>query len=355
MDAKEIGVLRFEEQYFERIWGGNKLHTIYNKDIPQDKPIGEAWLISDHQSCESKVTEGPLQGKTLRQLLELNADAILGTRAELTIHGRFPLLLKILDALDVLSVQVHPDDECAKRLNEPDVGKTEMWHVLQAEKGSKLICGLDTSASKETLAEAIQDGSIEKLMRSFEVEDGTSVHVPAGTVHAIGAGIVLTEIQQNSDLTYRLYDWGRLQNGKPRQLHIEKSMEAINFGSTFGGSAKPLAYDNGDTTRTVLAACIYFATELIEVSGHYSIQTRGESFHIILLKSGELVVDNSYTLQPGQAILVPGHFDSFSVEGNSTFLNYYVPNLDTDIIAPLTNAGHQISDIHLLGGKESAE
>ena len=157
--GNEIGLLHFDEGYFDRIWGGQRLATLFGKDIPRDRPMGEAWLVSDHAVHVSTVDEGPHAGRTLRDLLKERPESILGTRAQLTVHGRFPLLLKVLDANDVLSVQVHPDDECAKRLDEPDVGKTEMWHVLHADPGSDLICGLDPGVTGETFQRAVRNGS----------------------------------------------------------------------------------------------------------------------------------------------------------------------------------------------------
>ena len=187
MTLDTLGLLRFQEGFFERVWGGSKLRSLYGKDTA-DTPIGESWVISDHSSHESVVSEGRYAGQTLRQLLEADETAILGSRPSLTIHGRFPLLLKILDAADVLSVQVHPDDDAANRLGEPDVGKTEMWHVLQADPGSELICGLEASVTASSLAGAIEDGSIETQMTRFPAAEGTSLFVPAGTVHAICGG-----------------------------------------------------------------------------------------------------------------------------------------------------------------------
>ncbi len=354
MGADIWPLLRFDEGYFERIWGGQKLRSHLGKPIPPSKPIGEAWLIADHPTFVSRVANGPLRDTTLRQLMEQDAVALLGRRAQPTIHGRFPLLLKILDANDVLSVQAHPDDACAKQLGEPDVGKTEMWHVLQAEPGSELICGLDTGVTRQTFAVAVQDGSLEQLMIRFTVDEGDSVFVPAGTVHAIGAGNLLAEIQQNSDLTYRLYDWGRVQaDGTPRQLHIEKALEAIHFGSPHAGLVEALGYRREGAKCTVLAACRHFATELIEVEGGFRRETKSASFHILLGKSDGLVcrgTGGSERLGRGQALLVPGSWDTYTVEGQGAFLDYYVPDLQQDIVAPLLANGHSMDLIVRLGG-----
>ena len=346
MNPKTLGPLRFEEQYFERIWGGRRLESIFGKTLPAKAPIGEAWLISDHPSAESLVAEGPLAGTTLHQLIEQDPAVVLGSRATLTVHGRFPLLLKILDSTGWLSVQVHPDDACAARLGEPDVGKTEMWHVLHADPGSELICGLDPAVGPDAFIKAARDGELDGLLPRFGVSPGDSVFVRAGTVHAIGGGILLAEIQQNSDLTYRIYDWNRVDSsGKPRALHLDKSRDATHFGSSHGGKASPLALPSApaDGERRLLAACQYFAAERVRCQSSWQRDTRSESFHILLCIEGALTVranEIHVDLIPGQAALVPGSLPAFRLEGRGVVLDYYVPDLETDVERPLRAAGH---------------
>ena len=355
MSSSRSELLVFEEQYFERIWGGQNLGAVFGKGIPPDRPIGEAWLISDHSTAESVVAEGAERGKTLHQLVQEDAGRVLGRHASLTVHGRFPLLLKLLDANDVLSVQVHPDDDTARRLNEPDVGKTEMWHVLEAAPGSELVCGLERNVTAEKLAAAIEENTLDELLVRFAVEPGDSVFVAAGSVHAIGGGNLLAEIQQNSDLTYRLYDWGRLQaDGTSRALHVDKALASIHFGSPHSGKATVLSYTDGDVRRTMLAGCRYFAAELIELDGSaFNRETRCASFHILLSKSGRPVVRTgkaARSVDPGQAILVPGAATHFAVEGRGAVLDYFVPELRADIVEPLLEHGHSEEDIARLGG-----
>lgn len=351
--SEKLGLLSFEEQYFERIWGGQKLRTALGKQIPEERPIGEAWVISDHSSAVSVVDEGPHKGRTLHELLESDAAGLLGRQAEPTMHGRFPLLLKILDAKDVLSVQVHPDDAQAKAMGEPDVGKTEMWHVLSSEPGSVLYCGLDPSLTPEGMRAAIEQNDLEKHMVRFPVEAGDSVFVAAGTVHAIGGGNLLAEIQQNSDLTYRLYDWGRTDaEGNPRQLHIDKSLKATHFGSAHSGKASTLRVAESPD-RHILAASRYFAAESVCLDGTYQRETRQDSFHILLSKSGVLEVQaggESRPISPGRALLVAGDVPRFTVTGQGAFLEYYVPDLRKDVVEPLLAQGHAVSDIVALGG-----
>jgi mannose-6-phosphate isomerase len=290
----------------------------------------------------------------LRELLEEDAAPILGARAELTRHGRFPLLLKLIDAGDVLSVQVHPDDDAAHRLDEPDTGKTEMWHVLEADSGSTVICGLAPEVAAERFSNAVLDGSVEALMNRFAVREDTSIFVPAGTVHAIGGGILLAEIQQNSDLTYRLYDYNRLDaQGNPRPLHIEKGIEVTDFASAYGGPAHPLARDNGHARIAVLAACRYFAAEEIVATDGFSRALRGASFHLLLVKHGVLTVEGveaAHTLRAGEAVMVPAEVERYTVHGDGCLLDYYVPELRGDIVEPLLRAGHSQRAIASLGG-----
>lgn len=342
--------LFFQEQYFERIWGGRALQTRFGKALPPDAPIGEAWLISDHPSAESVVASGVLMQRTLHDLLTHDVPGILGTEAKPTPGGRFPLLLKLLDCNDILSVQVHPDDESAARLGEPDVGKTEMWYVLYAQPGAELICGLLPGIDRPAFQNALRENRIVDTLQRVPVKAGDSVTVPAGTVHAIGKGILLAEIQQNSDITYRLYDWDRLDSsGKPRPLHIQKALEAIHFGRRHPGAARPLDLPAPNSARRqLLAATKYFAVERVEFAGQWLVATSGRSFHIILAIDGHpSILDKTsrYDLPCGSAVLVPSALDQVELLGPGTILDYYVPNLDTDIGRPLSEAGYNDREI----------
>ncbi|MCC6145080.1 MAG: class I mannose-6-phosphate isomerase [Candidatus Hydrogenedentes bacterium] len=346
--------LRLEPAFFPKLWGGHRIRQLYYPTAPEAEAIGEAWLVADHPNHESVITDGPHGGQTLRQLLNHFPEAMLGSHARLTVHGRFPLLLKILDAAEPLSVQVHPDDDAAARLGEPDVGKTEMWHVLHADPGAELICGLRPGLSRESLAEVAEEGAIEKHLYSFTAEAGTTVFVPAGTVHAIGGGLVLAEIQQNSDITYRIYDWSRVDDaGRPRDLHLDKSAEVADFSGGHGGPAQPLSYSVSEGEVAVLGACRYFAGERIRVSGVFTRETRGCSFHILLVVQGTMTVragEGCAVLAPGQCALVPGACPCFSLEGGGEVLDFYVPDLRGDVVEPLLRAGHAAASIVLLGG-----
>lgn len=342
------GVLVFKDTFQKRIWGGHKLREVYAKDTPNE-PIGEDWLISDHARVESVVSEGPLGGLSLHDLMERDAREILGRIPKLTPNGRFPLLLKLLDAADVLSVQVHPDDEEARALGEIDTGKTEMWHVLYAEGGAELICGLDPGVKPAGLREAVDDGTVERLLVRHRVEEGTSLLVPAGAVHTIGSGVMVAEIQQNSDITYRLYDWNRVDDeGNPRELHVDKALKAVHFGSPPPEPATPLAYECDGARCQVLAACPYFAAELIRVEQRLVRRIDGRSFHILLVKQGAVHCEDT-ALGPGEAALVPGIRNEFEISGNGAVLDYYVPDLVEDVVKKLQDQGHRLEQIKALG------
>ena len=333
-------LLRFVPALFERPWGGRALGERFQLTLPNDNRFGEAWLISDHPHHESVVAEGPLQGDSLRTLMQRHAKALLGTVPMQTAQGRFPLLLKLLDAQDILSVQVHPDDVTAERLGENDGGKTEMWHVLAATSDSEIIAGLEPTCTLEVFDAAVADGTLAEHLVQLPVNRGDSIYVPSGTVHAIGSGILLAEIQQNSDLTYRIYDFDRIgPDGTRRQLHLDAARQVIGFGEPPASLAQPIEIPpNGAERRTLEAACPFFATERVQMDGTYRRETGGRSFHLLLAIDGSLTVsalEESTTINPGEAVLVAGNASEFSVTGNGVFLDYFVADIQRDILVPV--------------------
>ncbi len=350
----QFGILKFQEHYMERLWGGDKLTRVLKRTVHQPGPVGEAWLISDHVSCESVVASGEFEGRSLRDLMDMDASAILGAQAQHTSQGRFPLLLKLIDAGDVLSVQVHPDDTKALRLGESDTGKTEMWYVIDAEDKSALFSGLCAGVTRDSFKAALNAGDVAPLLRGFSVSAGDGVFVNAGAVHAIGAGKLLAEIQQNSDITYRLFDWKRVdENGVPRTLHIEKAMAVMDFAIDHGGRVAPLRYTEGGVVREVLSACSYFAAERICVRGGAAFEGTGRSFHILMAVDDvvTLVAENSgCVLEQGEAALIPASVNEWRIKGTSNVLDYYVPALELDIIAPLRRHGYSDMQLRMLLG-----
>lgn len=217
-----------------------------------------------------------------------------------------------------------------------------------------LYCGLPPQATREEFECALNSGSLADSLIRFPAREGTAVFVDAGTIHAIGGGSLLAEIQQNSDITYRVDDWGRVQaDGTPRELDLEKAMDVIQFGSKHVGAARPATHVSGDARISVLAACRQFAAERVDLAGRYTCNTRGESFVLLLGISGELTVmsqGTAHDLKPASALMVAGSTTDFNVDGTGSFLRYYVPDLEADIRRPLSTAGHPEDAIIRLGG-----
>ena len=229
MANAEVYPYVFREIYKEKIWGGRNLEKL-GKKLPPEVPIGESWEISVHAEDVSVVANGPEAGTPLSDLLDRRRSEIMGEELAEKYPVRFPLLVKFIDANDILSVQVHPDDATAAKFETCDTGKEETWIVLRASPGARLIRGLASGSDRETFRKLLGEGRLEEVLRVETAHAGDVLDVPSGTVHAIGAGIVLAEIQRNSDATYRVYDWGRVgTDGRPRLLHVDRAMDAIRW------------------------------------------------------------------------------------------------------------------------------
>ncbi len=302
--------LLFEPIFKEKIWGGQRLKTVLNKCIPGDKPIGESWEISDHGEDSTIILNGRLKGRSLGDLWKECPDRIAGPGRE---WSRFPLLLKFIDASDVLSVQVHPADDYAMK-NEGDLGKTECWYILDAGKNNKIYRGLKPGVNREMFKYAIQSEDLEKCMIGQEVRRGDVIFLPAGTVHAIGGNILLAEIQQNSDTTYRVYDWGRVGlDGKPRALHIEKALEVTNFGDQGSFFAQQ---KKRSEKETVLVDCEKFTFSRLTLKKSDSWSTSRKDCFIFTVISGDCVLETeqfSVEIKTGNSLLIPYAVDGFSL------------------------------------------
>ena len=223
-----IPILSFTPLQKELVWGGRKLESILGKTLPSDGPYGESWEVVDLPDNQSVVNGGPLHGQSLEALLKGDKPSILGNASLL--DGHFPLLAKFIDAEATLSVQVHPDEAACARLKAGARPKTEAWYIIDRAPGAKIFAGLKDGVNRSHLKEAIVAGAVEELLYVVEVNPGDFVYLPAGTIHAIGAGVLLAEIQQSSNTTYRVFDWNRLGlDGKPRTLHIEQALEATDY------------------------------------------------------------------------------------------------------------------------------
>jgi mannose-6-phosphate isomerase len=319
--------LRFRPILRRLIWGGRRLGTVLHKPIGDPSDYAESWELSDYHDSVSVVEEGPLAGTTLRELVKNRGLELLGR----TVGRReqFPLLVKFIDANQVLSVQVHPDQETGRRLAD-DNGKTETWVVLDAEPGSLIYSGLKAGVGPDELARSIQSGSIESLLHAFEPKAGDSILIEAGTVHAIGAGVLLSEIQQMSDATFRVYDWNRVgPDGKPRELHISQAMESINFDRGPVDPIKPQVSPMKNGTRERLARSAYFALERLSIDGPACVG-QSDRFTILMGLKGQCGVaygGESVRLEFGQTLLLPAMIGECEIipHDNAVVLSCVVP------------------------------
>ena len=306
MGRQSLYPLHFEPILRELIWGGRRLGTVLHKPIGCASDYAESWEISDYHDKVSVVSNGPLAGTSLRDLIDTRRLELLGPA--IGPREPFPLLVKFIDAHQDLSVQVHPDDEKARRLAN-DSGKTEAWVILDAEPGSLIYAGLKAGVGPEEFRRAIRSGEVEPLLHRFEARPGDSILVEAGTVHAIGAGVLLAEIQQMSDATFRVFDWNRMgADGKPRELHIEQAMESIDFQRGPVNPIKPKVVESGENAmRERLAHSGYFALERLTIRQSATVG-RSDRFTILMGLRGrsEIVHDNQVVpLEFGQTVLLP--------------------------------------------------
>jgi mannose-6-phosphate isomerase len=290
-----------------RVWGGRKLETALHKDLPTSDPYGESWEMHD----TSTVANGEYAGRTLGDLLAEFGAALIGDVSD-PAEG-FPLLLKFLDANQWLSVQVHPDDAIAAELEGEPRGKTEAWIVLGADPGAKLALGVADGITADGLGEAIQNGTVETAMRYVEVVPGDAVYLSAGTVHALGPGVLIYEIQQSSDQTYRLYDWGRMGlDGKPRPLHIEKSIRAAKT------DLRPTVTRMPDGDGQVFGGP-YFETHIHRLQGGAStLDTGGTRFHVLSIIRGAVTISaggETVDAGVGQSVLIPAAAGRYQISG----------------------------------------
>ncbi len=285
--------ITFTPLYQERIWGGRTLATHLGRSLPGSQPIGEAWEIVDRPEAQSVVAEGPLHGKTLQDLWTNHRTEIFGARHQ---HSgpRFPLLCKLLDARDRLSVQVHPPAAVAPQLHgEP---KTEMWYFLQCTPGSHIYAGLSAGTTRAAFEEKLGRGEIEECLHVLPTREGDSIFIPSGRLHAIGEGNLIVEIQQNSDTTYRVFDWNRLGlDGKPRDLHLAESLLSTDFNDF----TPPLAH----VESGLLASCDHFRVEKKILTSPQDLRPPGD-FALITVVAGQARCDEQ-TFHPGDFFLLP--------------------------------------------------
>ena len=301
----------------ERVWGGNQLGKLFGKHLPPGKVIGESWELSDRVNAQTLVSGGPLDGATLGQVREQAPRALLGAQLAARKPKSFPLLAKFIDAGQDLSVQVHPDDAGCQRLGLPDRGKTECWVVLHATPGARIQRGLKAGVSRAGFEQALRDGKIEAVLHFFEVRAGDCIAIPPGTLHAIGAGIVLAEIQQNSDVTFRVYDYNRPGlDGKPRPLHLKEALETFCFERLaegyFQGDMRPdtvagARVNLGPRCRmTTLLKGRYFDLRRVELQSGAQVlpEREADTPALLMFLSGRGRLGGR-AVQAGQTVLLP--------------------------------------------------
>lgn len=322
--------LRTQPYFRDYIWGGRKLETVLGKKLPADGAWAESWEIIDHAEHQSKIVNGQLEGHTLRQLATDHPRWLFGDAPLQSV----PLLLKYLDCQRVLSVQVHPNDEYGQKMSPPDLGKTEAWYIVDKEPGAKLYAGLRSGITAERLRAALEEGAVEECLHVIEPNVGDCVFIPAGTVHALGAGLLVAEIQQASNTTFRLFDWNRVgSDGNPRPLHVEQALDVIDFQA--GPRNVQIATTNSPNRQT-LVQCNKFNLDRIHHIDSAVVGGDGR-FHIITAPYGNVELNwnaaaetgpHVEVLQAGQSLLLPAGLgkSQLTLGSGAVALDMYVPS-----------------------------
>lgn len=312
--------LFLEPVFKERIWGGQKLNTEFNYAIPNE-PIGEAWVISAHPNGPSKIINGEFAGKTLLDVWGQQGELF---NKEANNNEAFPLLTKILDAAADLSVQVHPDDTYARDVEGEPYGKTECWYVLSAEEGAEIVCG-HHAEMKDELAKMVEEGKWDDLLRRVPVKAGDFIYVPSGTIHAIGAGLVILEVQQSSDITYRVYDYDRTDaEGNTRELHLDSSVEVTTVPHHTPDYDQVVEELDGLTAKRLVTEN-YFTVYHWDLDGEVS-QTRTVDFLQVSVVDGQadLTIDGkTFTIKKGDNFIIPATITDFHLSGKAECLVSY--------------------------------
>lgn len=319
--------IKFENLYYERIWGGRDLEK-FRDNVPQGN-IGESWDIACHRNGTGIIENGELRGMSFKELIEKYGEKIVGKKID---KDNFPLLIKLINSKDKLSVQVHPDDKYAKEV-ENDLGKTEAWYVVDAEEGASLIVGTK-DCDKEVFKRAIEEGYLEPYLNKIPVKKGDMFYVQSGLVHAICEGVTIAEIQQSSDTTYRVYDYNR-----GREIHVEKALDVIDFNLKCENS-KGITLHGEGYDKTILCLSEFFAIEKYEINSSVVEESDEDRFFLFTcvegsgkVKSGDYELD----INLGDSILIPAALGSYVLEGNFTVLKSYVPDVEVEKVKILGN------------------
>ena len=302
----------------DRIWGGNKLKTYLNKPIVSET-TGESWEISTVPGDISVVNSGVLKGKNINDIIDLYPNEILGKSVIARFGKQFPLLFKFIDAKEDLSIQLHPNDDLAKERHD-SFGKTEMWYVMQADESARLVVGFKKDSTKEEYLKHLESKNLVALLNESPVKKGDVFFLETGTIHAIGAGVMVAEIQQTSDITYRIYDWDRVDvTGKGRELHTELALEAINYTAT---PAK-IEYTEEVNNSVTVVNCSYFITNIIALQDCFIWKRKKQAFTVFMCTNGqfEMVVNGEILrYNMGDTILIPAIIEHVTLKGKATLL-----------------------------------
>ncbi|MFJ1490728.1 type I phosphomannose isomerase catalytic subunit [Capnocytophaga canis] len=306
--------IKFKPILKERLWGGTKLKTLFNKPIETDI-TGESWEVSAVKGDISVVANGEFKDKSLQELIDLYPNELLGKHVYERFGTDFPILIKFIDAREDLSIQVHPNDDLAKKRHN-SFGKTEMWYVMQADPGAKLIVGFNKDVTKEEYQKHLTEGTLTDIMNYEEVSEGDTFFINTGKVHAIGGGIIIAEIQQTSDITYRVYDFNRKdKNGNLRELHTELALEAIDYQKK---DDFKVSYSKSENTTNKMVDCPYFITHYLNLSENFEKKIGAEdSFHIYMCVKGSGIVSDGKTelsINQGETVLFPAVCDTLQVK-----------------------------------------
>ena len=316
--------IKFAPILKEKIWGGQKLKTLLNKasDLPN---IGESWEISDVEGDTSIVSNGSLAGKSLKYLLETFKSDLLGEKNYEVFGNKFPLLIKFIDAKEDLSIQLHPNDQlAAKRHN--SFGKTEMWYTLQADEGANLIVGFNQDMTPEKYSSHLENKTLTEILNFDNVKVGDTYFIEVGRIHAIGAGVMVAEIQQTSDITYRVYDWDRVDDdGNERELHNDLAIDAFDFNMPDNFR---VAYSKIENQSNQMVSCPYFKTSYLEVTTTIKKENNKDSFFIYICVEGSATITykgHSENIKKGETILVPASIKHYEINSKkATLLEVYV-------------------------------
>lgn len=302
------------------IWGGSRLKTEYNKKSEYDI-VAESWELSCHKDGLSIIDNGELKGISLLDYAETDSIKILGTKSNKFEY--FPVLVKLIDAKENLSIQVHPDNDYAVK-NESQYGKTEMWYIVDCEPGSYIYYGFNRNLTKDEFIERINNNTFLETLNAIKVKKGDVFFIEAGTLHAICGGILIAEVQQNSNLTYRIYDYNRLgSDGKPRELHINKAVDVTNINKQKILNYNYKIKDTENYTKQLLSECQYFKTYNIKIKNELELSASGDTFHCLLCLNGNLIIDScsqEVLLDKGQTVFIPANMGNYKIKGKGEML-----------------------------------